>query len=107
MDKNKAPDKGLEETDLGDIAGGVGRYGTQRDYYGGCGFVYKNPGAPPQMRSDGKYYAECDSACYTLINFPTPSYCKCHGKDNCVNRWHEVTVNGSPLPRNENHEHWY
>ena len=34
------------------------------------------------------------------------SNCKCWGKDHCVDRWHEVTPNGSALPRSE-HESWY
>ena len=104
MDEKNNPGKKLEEMEIKDVTGG---WDSNGGGYGGCGFVHKNPGVAPQLRSDNKYYAECDSACFKLGALNYPLYCPCHGDDDCCkNRWHVVTENGSPLPRGK-HANWY
>ena len=96
MKNTETPQEGkeLKEGELTDVAGGGGRV------TGGCWFKYKEGG---QTRTrNGRLEAECDSSCFGFVP------CGCHGTAHCVDKWHEVTPNGSPLPRDAvDHRKWY
>ena len=89
----------ISENDLIDIAGGNSE--------GECYFVHK-PGG--KIRSfDGRTEAECDSNC-SMGGSKNYVYCACHNHPDgiCINRWHTVSVNGSPTPAHfKGHAKWY
>ena len=86
--------KELKESALTDVAGGGG------GVTGGCWFKYKEGG---QTRTrNGRTEAECGSSCFGFVP------CGCYNTAHCVDKWHEVTPNGSPLPRDhKDHSKWY
>jgi len=89
IEQAKLTEEGLEA-----VAGGGG------GVTGGCWFKYKE-GSQTRTKN-GRTEAECDSNCFGFVP------CGCHGSAHCVDRWHEVTPNGSPLPRDyKDHRKWY
>ena|GEM_PF-5027696 len=85
----------LRESDLIDVTGGDGK--------GTCYFVHKQGGKIRNI--NGRIEAECGSNCAGGL-----VYCSCHNHPDgvCIDRWHMVTENGSPLPRHfKGHDHWY
>jgi len=92
-------DNALKEEQLGSVTGGLSNNIHSKE----CYFVHANPGTAPTKVSEGVYKALCGSFCGTAR-----ALCHCnHDKERCVDRWHVVTVNGSPLPNASEHSNWY
>lgn len=82
--------------------GGLKGVGSDEPKPKTCEFIHAGGKTSVRQRPDGRYESQCGGTCWTLKNA-----CPCKDTPNCVERWHIVTVNGSPLPNNNEHSHWY
>ena len=94
---NNNNEKIVNEEQLREVVGGADQIPGKSPKK--CHFVHSGSGIE---KNGDKYTAKCGTTWLVCQDS-----CACFGKNHCVRMWHEVTENGSALPRNDVHKHWY